>query len=1010
MTEAPRAKAVFLDALELQGDEREMFVAESCAGDDALRQRVDALLAADGRVDDVLGRTAEVPGYGHSSVRDGSSIAGAFALVDLSPGDRVGPFLLEEKLGVGGFGVVFRASQEEPVRRQVALKVIKLGMDTRSVMARFELERQALALMDHPNIARVFDAGATDSGRPYFVMELVMGVPITDHCERDGLGLGARLRLFASVCRAVQHAHQRGVLHRDLKPSNVLVSQVDGHDQPKVIDFGIAKATRGDITDSSLVTHEGHLLGTPDYMSPEQAEGAADIDTRADVYSLGVLLYELLCGERPFDARGRSLPDVLRTICEEDPQPPSARVGGSRGSATGFDVPRELDWVVLRCLEKERDRRYATANELANEVGRYLDHEPLLAAPPSTWYRVGKLVKRHRAATTAVIGITIALVVGAIGTGIGLLRADSLNSKLTTSLGQTEQAIVQLDASLAETRALNSRLDEALADMAQTNTELDAALAQEELTNQQLDVALVDAQRQAAIAKAVNDFLAQDLLGAARPTGAANQGPDMPIGRLIDVAAVELDVASAPGGRFVDKPLVEASLRYTLGTTYDTLGSFDESVRHMSRCVELRREHLGAEDLETLDALSFLGSTQMRQGEWTAAVLNAREAYEGLREHHGLEHADTLASVARFADALRRAGDSDEGFALLMEALPVAEDVHGGGAPVTTDLGAALAIQYCDRGRFAEAETLYQNVIVAQVGVFGPQSPVVLNSKMNLATVLRAQGRTDESLQHYLEVIAVQRRVEGDDHPNVLNTLFNIAECLRSMGKLDEAEKVVSSGVPTAERVFGPGHPKTLMWLGAQAGIHQQRGDVAAAVPVFGDVMQRYEAAFGPGHPSTLESMGVYARALFQVGRQDESLDLFDRAHAGWVELQGVDGARAIEARLMLGAVHRLLERFDAAERALRSAHESAQRAFGSDHALTWESAASLSLIYSLRDESARAEPLVESAAPLAAAGKVRALEAWNAAVQQLALSWERAGNESAAQRWWTVAQGGPVR
>ena len=331
------------------------------------------------------------------------------------PGTRIGPYKLREKIGEGGMGVVYLAEQEKPVRRRVALKIIKPGMDTEQVVARFEAERQALAMMDHPSIARVFDAGATDTGRPYFVMELVKGVPITEYCDTVHLTPKERLELFIPVCQAIQHAHQKGIIHRDVKPSNVLVTMQDGKPVPKVIDFGIAKATEQRLTERSLFTQHGAILGTLEYMSPEQAEMCAmDIDTRTDVYALGVLLYELLTGSTPLERarlRQSGYAEILRRIREEEPPKPSTRLSESNEPLPSVAAQRrteparltklvrgELDWIVMKAIEKDRTRRYETANGFARDIERYLEGDPVEAGPPSAAYRLRKYARKHRAA------------------------------------------------------------------------------------------------------------------------------------------------------------------------------------------------------------------------------------------------------------------------------------------------------------------------------------------------------------------------------------------------------------------------------------------------------------------------------------------------------------------------------------------------------------------------------------------------------------------------------------
>ena len=353
--------------------------------------------------------------------------------------ENIGPFRIFERIGEGGMGVIYKAEQRSPVRRTVALKVIKLGMDTKEVLARFEAERQALALMSHPNIARVLDAGMTDTGRPYFAMEFVPGVPLTKYCDDQKLQIRQRLGLFEQVCHAVHHAHQKGIIHRDLKPSNILIPLTDGKPVPKVIDFGIAKATNQALTAQTLYTQTGALIGTPEYMSPEQAQTSGlDVDTRTDIYSLGVILYELLTGALPFDPkalRNAGLDGMARMIRETEPQKPSTRLSGSPPSTIRDartlerELRGDLDWIVLKAMEKDRTRRYESAAALAQDVERHLANEPVMARPPSAGYRVGKFVTRHRAAVIGASAVLAAMILGIIGTTIGLVRAQEQRDK-----------------------------------------------------------------------------------------------------------------------------------------------------------------------------------------------------------------------------------------------------------------------------------------------------------------------------------------------------------------------------------------------------------------------------------------------------------------------------------------------------------------------------------------------------------------------------------------------------
>ncbi len=427
-------KALFDTALELEAPLRPAFLDQACGGNSELRQRLEKLLSVQAPAEDffkvspispenILAASAGViPGMAANGQKNVASLETANA--------TIGNYTLQQRLGEGGCGVVYQAEQEKPFRRKVALKIIRLGMDTESVIARFEAERQVLALMDHPNIAHVLDAGTTDSGRPYFVMELVHGIKITDYCNQNNLDTRQRLDLFIQVCHAIQHAHQKGVIHRDIKPSNILLTLHDGVAMPKVIDFGIAKATEGRLADNTFFTARDQFIGTPAYMSPEQAEmSSVDVDTRSDIYSLGVLLYELLTGRTPFDSKKlmeSGMDEMRRTLREREPQPPSTvltAMGNTELNRVAFqhhaEPPRlissvkgDLDWIVMKALEKDRRRRYETANGLAMDVQRYLGNEPVVARPPSNFYKFQKLVRRNKLIFAAIAAVAMALLTG----------------------------------------------------------------------------------------------------------------------------------------------------------------------------------------------------------------------------------------------------------------------------------------------------------------------------------------------------------------------------------------------------------------------------------------------------------------------------------------------------------------------------------------------------------------------------------------------------------------------
>jgi hypothetical protein len=482
-------KAIFDAAERLPEQERPPYLEKACGTNTELRRRLETRLGV--RRD--AGQTVRID---KEDTMTSTETGGTAVLTPAEEkiGSSIGRYKLLEMTGEGGFGSVYVAEQQEPVKRHVALKVIKLGMDTKQVVARFEAERQALAMMEHPNIAKVFDAGATDTGRPYFVMELVRGEKITVYCDEHRLTTRQRLKLFIQVCRAIEHAHQKGVIHRDIKPSNILVTVQDGVAVPKVIDFGIAKATSGSLTEKTVFTQHDQFVGTPAYMSPEQAEmSSADIDTRTDIYSLGVLLYELLTSETPFETKNllaRGFDEMRRVIREIEPQLPSLRLRAKRkeerttaAKRHGTDVPKlislmsgDLDWVVMKCLEKDRARRYDTADSLAADVQRFLDHEPVAARPPSALYRFQKLVRRNRLAFAAAACVWLALVIA-----LGVTSSFVIKEKQARSLAEIETAAANRDRQNADMARDEAQAQEKKAVEAETQAEA-ARLKAEEAT------------------------------------------------------------------------------------------------------------------------------------------------------------------------------------------------------------------------------------------------------------------------------------------------------------------------------------------------------------------------------------------------------------------------------------------------------------------------------------------------------------------------------------------------
>jgi tetratricopeptide (TPR) repeat protein/tRNA A-37 threonylcarbamoyl transferase component Bud32 len=729
-----------------------------------------------------------------------------------------------QRLGEGGMGEVWLAEQSVPVRRRVALKLIKAGMDTRQVIARFEAERQALAVMDHPAIATVFDGGATQDGRPFFVMEYVQGEPITSYCDRERLTTRERLELFIQVCGGVQHAHQKGIIHRDLKPSNVLVTIQDNRPVPKIIDFGVAKATSQPLTALSVFTELGVLIGTPEYMSPEQAEMTGlDIDTRTDVYALGVMLYELLTGALPFSRqtlREAGLDGLRRAIREKEPPRPSTRV-----TTLGAELPEtarrrrtdpgrlagqlrgDLDWIAMKALEKDRTRRYETANAFALDIGRHLRSEPVVARPPSTLYRTLKFARRHRAGVTAAALLFIALVLGVVGTTLGLVRARRAEAQ---------------------------------------------------------------ARADALTASQVSDFMV-NLFAVSDPSEA--RGNSVTAREILDRGADRIR------SDLKEQPLVQARLMSTMGNVYDGLGLYPDGRRLLEAALEKREAALGPDHLDVAESASQLGDLSRKQGRYDAAEPLLKRALSIRERNLGPEHRMVAESLTNLAVLYENAGRFDEARPLYERAVSIREKIPGDEAGLARTMQ-NLGILNARQARHADAERFFRRTLDIQQRILAPDHPDLGTAFNNLAILYKLQRRFAEAEPLYAQALEIRRRALGPKHPSVADTLNNLANLHLDQDHLDAAEPLYREALSIYEGALGPEHPSLGRTLDNLAQLYVRQQKHAEGEAMYRRALGIREKALRADHPEIATNLYNLGELYHEQKRHSDAERLFQRALA----------------------------------------------------------------------------------------------------------------------------------
>jgi len=855
---------VFEEAQELEPSQRSAFLDRACLTDPSLRKEVDALLAADGAARSAFlqspvateGLLANLDGLFGVGLQAGQLFADRFQLV--------------RKLGEGGMGQVWLAEQISPVRRQVAIKLIKAGMYDEAVVQRFESERQSLAIMDHPAIAKVFDAGATPQGQPYFVMEYVPGLPITEYCDQKKLKIADRLELFIQACEGVQHAHQKAIIHRDLKPANILVVEVDGKPVPRIIDFGLAKATTSQVDGQNRFTQMGHFVGTPGYMSPEQADpnldGVQDIDTRTDVYSLGVVSYVLLAGLQPFEAKNKDgqkqpLDELLRKLRQEDPPSPSSKVSADRDTSTATAAARgtepkqlvsllrgDLDWIAMKALEKDRTRRYGTPSELAADLRRYLNHEPVVARPASTGYRLRKYTRRHRVAVFVAAGLVL------------LLAAFSLVQAL-------------------QLRRITRERDRA-------NSERDRATR-------------------------ITDFMT-NMFKVSDPSEA--RGNSVTAREILDKAANDV-----PKGLASD-PKVQAQMMQVMATTYSNLGLFNRANELSQQALDIRMKALGPDDPETLRSMSQVATNLARLGHLPEAEKLERDALARERRVLGPGDPLTIKVTGDLGTILGMEDHNEEALQLQREAVENGTRYMGADDPVVMGITANYAGALCGQNRYADAEPMYRRVFEFYRRTAGPDVPKTVLQEGNLGFAIDEQGRYAEAEPLYRHELAVELKVLGPDHRSTTGTMHSLSDVLKEEGHLAEAEPLGRQALANRSRTLGPEHHETLKAKAWLSDALSREGKFQEAEKLQREALPALARVLGPEDPYTLFTQSLLARTLNGEGHYDEAEKTAREAYTALVRVAGLEDSGTVVALQQLGDALASTGRYPEAEKLFQDA------------------------------------------------------------------------------------------
>jgi tetratricopeptide (TPR) repeat protein len=870
-TERWRAiERIYHSVLEQEAGQRPAFLDQACNGDESLLRDVRSLLEQSGQ----SGSFLESPAMEVAARSLADSVPSAVPPVPAV----IGRYRIIRVLGEGGMGTVYEAEQEQP-RRVVALKVIRPGLATRERLKRFEHECQALGRLQHPGIAQIYEAGIAETGnapQPYFAMELIRGVSLDQFVRQESLNTSQRLQLLVKVCEAVHHAHQRGLIHRDLKPGNILVDETG---QPKILDFGVARVTEADSQESAaqptFETSLGQILGTLAYMSPEQVLGdPLEVDTRSDVYSLGVILYEILSGRLPYEVSHRQLPEAVRAIRDEDPKALSSISRDHRG---------DIETIAGKALEKDKSRRYASAAELAADIQRHLNHQPIAARPPSAGYQLQKFARRNRAVVAGLAAVFLVLAAGAAVSTVQAIRAN-----------RAGQAAVR---------------------------ERDRAMAAEAQAVQERNRALAEKQRadgEAAVSKAVSDFLQNDLLAQAgshaQADSRARPDPDLKVRTALDRAAAGI------ARRFDKQPLVEASIRQTIGNAYMDLGIYPEAQKQLQRAMDLRLRLLGENHPDTIDAIDDLAWLYRNEGKYAQAEPLASKVLESRRRLLGEEHPDTIVSMSKLAVLYRFEGKPAQAEVLTGKVLEIRRRISGEENDATllamNNLGAVYQIE----GKYAQAERLLSRLLAIRRRVSGPEHPDTLIAMDNVATVYYRQRKYAQAEPLFAKILDIRRQVIGEEHPDTLDTMNNLGVVYRSEGKFAQAAILLSKVLETKSRVLGEGHPSTLVSMINVAVLYRAQGEYSKAEPLMVRGVDLQSRALGEEHPDRLAGISRLAALYSDEGKYPQAEALFTKALKVQLRVLGAVHPDTLNSLDGLGRVQLREFKYAEAEATLREA------------------------------------------------------------------------------------------